>query len=358
MKVGYVPYSSDLSAPGDYRRFVSFANKHNISFEIAEFEQEYDVLIVTGAADLSKWIEYRNFETIIIFDLIDSYLNYDNFSFNNVLRPIAKFVARKHKKLYFSYNKLLIRFIKRSNIVVCASEFQLNLINRYTSYAKLIQDDHSSVIRKVKRNYGIKNSIKLVWEGLPSNIYHLKYFLPVFNRLAKEYNIELKIITDSSYKAYGGLLKKDTKKIIKTFNLCNITFRDWSLETFSEELIACDIAIVPLLVKDKLAVGKPNNKISLLYRHKMPVLYSENAATKNISCKKLKEASCKSLESFYVKLKLLISDQEIRKLNAECGFSYFQKKIMKRLPDHEWLEIFEQINVKSRTHSNYCNKEC
>ena len=44
LKIGYIPYSHDLSVPGDRRRFPYFAKRHNLQFEIAELNKEYDII--------------------------------------------------------------------------------------------------------------------------------------------------------------------------------------------------------------------------------------------------------------------------------------------------------------------------
>ena len=43
--------------------------KRNLNFEIADPTQDYDLVIVTEAADLSVWSEYKKGK--VIFDLID-----------------------------------------------------------------------------------------------------------------------------------------------------------------------------------------------------------------------------------------------------------------------------------------------
>ena len=40
LSIGYAPYSSDFSAPGDRRRFVYYANSKAIDFEIARLIKE------------------------------------------------------------------------------------------------------------------------------------------------------------------------------------------------------------------------------------------------------------------------------------------------------------------------------
>ena len=43
LKIGYVPYSSDLSQPADRRRFPLFAENNDITYEIADKNKIYDI---------------------------------------------------------------------------------------------------------------------------------------------------------------------------------------------------------------------------------------------------------------------------------------------------------------------------
>ena len=46
LRIGYVPYTPSLDKPGDRRRFVHYARRRNLSFEIADPAQDYDVVIL------------------------------------------------------------------------------------------------------------------------------------------------------------------------------------------------------------------------------------------------------------------------------------------------------------------------
>ena len=60
ISIGYVPNHPELLAPSDYRRFVYYAKHKNISFEIANIENEYDILILNPSADLTLWKRKKN----------------------------------------------------------------------------------------------------------------------------------------------------------------------------------------------------------------------------------------------------------------------------------------------------------
>ncbi len=56
-RIGYVPYNPTLKAPGDRRRFVAYAQARNLPFELARFDERYDVVILSEVADISIWSE-------------------------------------------------------------------------------------------------------------------------------------------------------------------------------------------------------------------------------------------------------------------------------------------------------------
>ena len=74
LRIGYVPYAPDLSHPDDRGRFPYFAKRNGISYEIANTNKTYDVVLLPAPANLSKWLLYkqRNPRTKFIFLMLDS----------------------------------------------------------------------------------------------------------------------------------------------------------------------------------------------------------------------------------------------------------------------------------------------
>ena len=59
MTIGIVPHSQDFSHPSDRRKFVKYCQIKNLDFEIAKFNKYYDILYISGNADLNLWSEYK-----------------------------------------------------------------------------------------------------------------------------------------------------------------------------------------------------------------------------------------------------------------------------------------------------------
>ncbi len=71
-RIGYAPFSSSLTHPGDRRRFPAYAKARGIPFELARPDENYDLVVLTELADISVWPNYRGGK--IIYDCIDLYL--------------------------------------------------------------------------------------------------------------------------------------------------------------------------------------------------------------------------------------------------------------------------------------------
>ncbi|HZW70245.1 MAG TPA: hypothetical protein VFF57_05190, partial [Hanamia sp.] len=96
LKIGYVPYLPDLSQPGDRRRFPFFAKRYDIKFEIAQFERNYDIILVTATSNLSKWLLYKKNhpKTKFIFEMVDS-LILPSDTFSKLFKGVGRFVIGK-----------------------------------------------------------------------------------------------------------------------------------------------------------------------------------------------------------------------------------------------------------------------
>ena len=126
--ISYDYFSKDYSHPADRRRFIGFIKRHN--FLINDYKKPYDLKIITQRSDLSN-IKNINSDKKIIFDLCDAILEEKNY-LKKYLRGVIKFFSRQHKYLSFSYDKLIIEACKKANVVVCASQSQKKILNKYS----------------------------------------------------------------------------------------------------------------------------------------------------------------------------------------------------------------------------------
>ena len=71
---GYVPYSRDLDRPADRRRFPRYAAIRNLSFDVVSNWEDHEVLILSSAADITRWV-HAPLDCQIVFDMPDAYLD-------------------------------------------------------------------------------------------------------------------------------------------------------------------------------------------------------------------------------------------------------------------------------------------
>ena len=162
-----MPYSPTLKAPGDRRRFVAYAQARNLPFELARFEERYDIVILSEVADLSIWPNYRQGK--VVYDLINSYLSIPRTNWRQLLRGPAWYALGRHKRLQ-DYLSSLRAMCRRADAVVCTTDEQKEAISQFCSNTHVILDIHSTVATKIKTQYTASRPFRLVWEGLASNL--------------------------------------------------------------------------------------------------------------------------------------------------------------------------------------------
>jgi hypothetical protein len=345
LRIGYVPYSNDLSHPGDRRRFVFFAKESSINFEIAQFNKEYDVLILTQAADLTMWSKYKPQKTKIIFDLIDSYLSINYFEIKALLRGLAKFIAGKSRHLELNYWNTLRKMCIRSDVVICSTQNQSDYISRYCDDVRIILDAQSSLVKKVKEDFSANDCFNIVWEGLPASLWQFQELKSVFKKLEKKYKIALHFITDLEYKHYSNTYgKRQSINMVKDLS-SNVFVHEWDNGSLSEIICSFDLAIIPINLKDSLTRGKPENKLLLFWRMAMPVLTSSTpsytAAMRGAGI----DMTCGDNHEWFSKIEKCILNEEFRKKSGELGRAFVNAEHSDKSKISKWDKIFRDLRV-------------
>ena len=72
--LGYVPYGRNLERPADRRRFPQYAAVRNLPFKIVSGWEDSDVIVLSAAADVTKWVHAPSNRRIVV-DLPDALLD-------------------------------------------------------------------------------------------------------------------------------------------------------------------------------------------------------------------------------------------------------------------------------------------
>ncbi|MBI4489151.1 MAG: hypothetical protein HY694_08695 [Deltaproteobacteria bacterium] len=343
LRIGYVPYSGALNRPGDRRRFCYYARKKNIPFEIAKPSETYDVVMVTAAADISVWSKYQKGKAKIVYDLIDSYLAIPQWDIKGLLRGFAKYVIGQSSYLQLSYWKAVQEMCQRADAVVCTTDEQKQDILRFCQNVHIILDIHNTVIHTVKRGYSAGDTFNFVWEGLPGNLRTFYEIRDVLERLKVKHKIALHIVTDLEYRQYMEQYGKRN-----TIDLARKVFHpvylyEWNEQLCSTIISACDMALIPIRLRDPIYVGKPENKLILFWRLGLPAVVSATPAHERAMLQCGLDMACRTQQDWQETLERYIVDQSARQEAGERGKAfadthYSEERILAR-----WDRLFTSV---------------
>lgn len=344
--INYIPISTSLKHPGDRRRFYGFSKKKNLILE-NNINKKTDVTVITQMADLSEVVAKREEYNKIIFDFCDGYLN-EKFSLKRFIRGSYKYVSGSNKYLNLSYINLLKKVCKSSDAVVCSSYAQMREIQKYNDNVFIVSDLFNDEISFQKNNYDINGNLKIVWEGLASNLIHLNNFANVLNNLKQKIPVEFHIITDRYEK--GKIIdnissSKKLKNMFSDFN--KIIFHEWDIASFSRIIADCDLAIIPSnKLHNDLFQVKSANKLYILWTIGIPVLASFSYEHEIINKHTNIDFICYNEDDWYTKIIDCYLSKEKREFNANKGLSYINNNVSENIIIDKWSAVFSSIGIE------------
>ena len=344
LKIGYVPYSPDLSQPADRRRFLHFAGVNKVPFEIADISKRYDIILLPAPANLSRWLLYKKKypETKFIFEMVDS-LIFSSGIFNTIFKGLGRFILRKEKVLYFNHKKLIIKWLKIADVVMCSSNELKNNIKKVNKNVILSLDYLENEYTSLKNDFSINGKMKLVWEGQGTVLPHFLYFKKVLEKINSF--CELHIITTGTYSLYGKFMKKDVYEILDQLPIKTI-FHQWDIHTKDKILSHCDCGFIPLNRKNLFGWHKPCNKLISFWFTGLPTVVSDTPAYKELMKDAKDNLYCSSIHEFVSKLRLIKNmlpeeRQELSKKNLAYVKEHYSDKVL----DSVWQQVFDNLCI-------------
>jgi hypothetical protein len=355
IRIGFVPMSDSLRHPFDLRNFIYYSRKRNLSFEIADPEKDYDLIVLSPRADISIWSRFKGKAKMIYF-LADSYLALSPYDLKGALRGLAKYVGGEHKYLKLNYSRAVRQMCKRANAVVCTTVEQKKDITPYCAHVHVILDFQFDIIREVKTEYPQSKRINLVWEGQAENINGFMQLREPLEELASKYPITLHLITDLERKKYMNLYRNvsvidEIKRIFGPRFIANtvsgkgsmVYLYQWNLEMLSRIISGCDIALIPLDINNPLQRGKPENKLLLFWRMGVAAVVSDTPAYRGVMQHCGQELYCRTPGDWIQKLEPLINDHKKRQAAAERGKAYAESAYSESAYLKQWDRLFESV---------------
>lgn len=352
IKIGYSPYDKSYNSPGDKRRFVAYAMARNLNFEIADPSKYYDVVVLSELSDISLWKSYPHGK--IIYDLIDSYLAIPQTNIKSLFRGVAGYLKGRYKKVIFNHKAAIVKMCQRSDLVICSTSEQQSMIKDYCKKVHIILDVHNSVVKNCANTNKSKESFQLVWEGLPSNIIHLRFLSNILSELNKNNSVVLNVITDKKCPRYFSFLGyRDIEKELASISK-HIIFHPFNIESWSKIVSNSDLAVIPIDLSDPFAKGKPENKLLLFWRMGIPVVTSASPAyvrAQNCAHPSNKLA-CKEEDEWLNAINQMIKNNSLRKNIGLSGKKYAEENYNNESIFLKWDKVFNELGFTTSTTTN------
>lgn len=262
-----------LSYISDRRRVAGWSTERGHVLTTNPTE-DIDAAVFGVLSDLRQLEKFGS--QLKVLDVVDGYLALNENPFTDFLRGLRR-QDRWFQSVRFS--ERLEYACRRANRVVVGSPEQASLVQKYNKRVHVILDNQSEFGRpRVIRQMVGSRKKTLIWEGLSSTIFHL---LKIADNL-DEYleRTESKLIILSNEKM---ILSKFYRKPVPTQEVINrkfpksnsrIEFYPWNLQTLLQKSRDADVAIIPLDLKDKIALYKPENKLLIMLSLGLPTLAS------------------------------------------------------------------------------------
>ena len=306
-RIGYAGYSPDFSAPGDRRRFCAYAAHRGLRFERAQLDRPYDVVLITHNADIPAWVARKKREggrLTLLFELIDSY-----FTRTGLVHRLAKgsgrFALGIESRLSPDFLGTLRQACKAADAVICSTEEQWRSIAPLNGNVVISFDEFGDELGVPKRDYGAGERFRLVWEGQSTTLFSLASIAQALNALGDR--IELHVVADPLiYRHFGHFGASPAMDSLRAIQ-CPMVFHPWERSTFTRQIVEADAALVPMDISDSMVLGKPENKLVMLWKLGMPVLAGWTPAYERAMASAGLEQLCRSESDWITRTEQLMA---------------------------------------------------
>lgn len=347
LRIGYVPSTPSFTAPSDRRRFVHYARRRGLAFEIASPSETYDVVVLTQRADISTWLRYPSGRTKIIYDAIDSYLAIPPWDPKQALRGLVKFVSRQSRFLQLSYHKAIQQMCQRADAVICSTEEQKQLIQPFCSNVRIILDFQTNDVSAVKTDYARNETFNFVWEGLASSGIPTALLREILEPISHQNKIALHLITDLVYHRYSDLYVKTHTVDVVNRNFGpfakHVYLYQWNPIVLSRMATACDLALIPIPLDNSFQRGKPENKLLLFWRMGIPTVTSATPAYARVMKQCDLPMACSTVSDWHAVIQQYMGDESSRKQAGKAGWHFAETHYSEEQLLRQWDEVFASL---------------
>jgi hypothetical protein len=343
LRVAYAPLSDSLEQPGDRRRFVYYAQRRGIDFEIADPAQDYDVVVVSQRADIVRWAGHRG-RTRLVYDLIDAYLAGPARDWKSRGRGLAKFAIREIERPVADYRDAIKAMCARADAIVCSTIRQKHDIERFSGNVHVVLDAHFELGDVVKSRHDATRALNLLWEGQGENIPALGVVADALCGSAVGERAVVHLFTDLEYFRWLRRVGRRSSVKLGRSMFERVYFYEWNPYLFASVAAGCDLALVPVDLTTPLTAGKPENKLLLFWRLGVPALVSATDAHRRVMKEVgLEGMTARSADDWRLALERYGPDPEARRMAAERGLRYVHDHHSEEQLLARWDRVFASV---------------
>ena len=345
LRIGYVPNSKKLDAPGDRRRIVFWAKARGHEI-VTNLDDKFDVLVLSERSDLGFFVN-RKIKAPIIFDLVDGYLARESLA-KDWFRGTSKVVTRQLSGLPRPFTQFVQDMCITASAVICSSPEQSELISKHSKNVHVILDSHDEIPWLEFQGNGdkFKTNRNLLWEGLPVTLGGIKNLSQPLIHENREYGTGIKFVTDQEYyRLLGQYFPASTGKLLS--NLLGPMSRDtelisWNVENLVSSAKLSRAAIIPVMLSNKLQYFKPENRLLIMWKLALPTIVSATPSYRRVSNISGSDIVSKDNSEWAEKLTLL-HNQDYAEDLVRRGQDYLKTNHTKEILLLKWDNAFESV---------------
>lgn len=214
---------------------------------------------------------------------------------NKLLRTLAK-------------NKIE-RIMKKSSHIIAWNQDVEKYAHTQNRYVTAVNTGIDLDRYQTKTSYEVtERPFRIGWIGSPSGYIYLHDLDSVIANLAKEYNVELYVVSSDAYKAEG-------------FPVIN---RPWSVKTEVDDLLTMDIGLMPLQ-DNEWASSKSGCKMFQYMGTGLPVVVSPVGIPNQVIQDSINGLIAQTKDEWHSQLSKLIKNPQLRERLGRAGRKYIEE---------------------------------
>lgn len=346
IRIGYVPISHDLSAPGDRRR-VAFWAKNRGHQIVLDLNEPFDVLLLSERSNLGAYGKGVGGRPIV-FDLVDGYLASESL-LHDWFRGTSKVAAGQLSGTPKPFTKFVQNLCSQASAVICSSPEQRQMILPFSKNVHVILDSHEEFpqLPFARLEQNSNHPPHILWEGMPATLGGVGEIRGALASLQKKAGTQLNFVTDPTYhRLLGKFFSTNTSSLLK--RRLQDVYSDseiipWSQSNLVDAARRSSVAIIPIQLQNKLQYMKPENRLLIMWRLGLPCLTSSSPAYKRVAVGAGTDTICETPQQWESQLTRVLEDHEFAKDVVAKGQAYLAANHNSEILLSKWDQAFQSV---------------